>query len=243
MLLLINLEGVNDPQLAGFYQALRERCREAVIAVGPRGSGEGDGRRGGMPGTRIDPLHRGDLFCFAVDGSMEDLPAIALDVICPERPRLVVIGVVRGRRRSREGLLLALRCADLGLPVLLVEQAGTGGEERPDGAEGPLSGPTADLARTCLGVKPLRGGVLRVRYPEDPAGAAVPPRLGPCSLGEIPHHYRLVRIAEDDSSWQAGARADETADAEGATEPVASVIHLARPHDVEDITEALRARW
>jgi hypothetical protein len=242
LVLAIHPDGSAD-QAGGLVldRALRARCGVPVLAlVMARGNDGSRGRPAGA-GCRVTPLPPDGRFGFVVDGPIDDLPDLALDIICPESPLLVVVGMVHRRPRPPvEAMILVLRCADLGLPVLMLEQDVAADPAR---RADDLADRGAAIAAACLGLRQLRGSVLRVRFPAGADSAAGPMRFAALPPDVLPHH-RLVRPANGEPGWHRLpiADGDDVVAEDGRPGPVASIIPLARPDEAADLAILLADR-
>jgi 5'-nucleotidase len=202
MILLVNDDGIASPGYRALYRALRRHTGEAVLAVAPAGERSGMGHAITLDrGLVVAARHEDGFFGFAIDGTPTDCTKLALDRICPERPRLVVSGINDGPNAGRSvhysGTLgAAMEAAVDGLPAFAISRM-RGWAEADDGAD--FAG---RWAARLLGAPGLAGLVVNLNLPATPAAQWRPPRVAPHGRAGFRETYRPVREGGERHAWR-----------------------------------------
>jgi len=202
MILLINDDGIDAPGLRALYQALRRSTGQAVLAVVPTIQRSGQSHAITLDrGLSVSPKLDEGMFAFAIDGTPTDCVKLALKVLCPEPPELVVSGVNDGPNVGRSLLYsgtvgAAMEAAVEGFAALAVSRD-LGPGSFADAAEF-----AAVIAQQLLGRSEFKGQVVNLNLPATPASAWRPARLAAHGHSGFSENYRPVREAKERIAWQ-----------------------------------------
>ncbi|TVR11253.1 MAG: 5'/3'-nucleotidase SurE, partial [Planctomycetota bacterium] len=198
----VNDDGIEAPGLRALYHALRKGCNMPVLAVAPHVERSGQGHAITLQkGLRITPVwdSQDDFFGFAINGTPVDCCKLALKVIAPEQPRMVISGINDGPNVGRSlfysGTVgAALEAAVEGYCALAISL---------DRSEHPAWQAAADLgvrlAKRCMRhASLLRGHVLNVNIPVQDPSLWGPVRVLPHGLSGFEERY--APQAEKDGS-------------------------------------------
>lgn len=203
MILLVNDDGIDAPGLRPLARALRETCRQPVVAIAPTRQHSGRGHA-----ITIDrPLvvnHRleDDFFAFTVDGTPTDCLKIGLKVILKQAPTLVVSGVNDGPNVGRSlfysGTVgAAMEAAVEGCCALALSlDHGADRDFQAASAWG------ADLASRCLEAPHLRGRVINCNLPGTGKESWLAPMTVPHGLSGFDERFRQVSHEGPGTAWR-----------------------------------------
>jgi len=202
VILLVNDDGIDAPGLRALYHALRAATNEAVLAVAPHVERSGQSQAITLDrGLAVTARHDRGFFGLAVDGTPADCTKLALTVLCPEAPRLVVSGINDGPNTGRSILYsgtlgAALEAAVEGHAALAVsrEKGGGGFAEAAEFAAG--------WARRLLGRKEYRGQVVNLNLPSRPKAQWKDAVIAAHGRSGFDETYRATRDAKDRITWR-----------------------------------------
>jgi len=206
MILLINDDGIDAPGLRLLYHELRRVCKLPVLAVAPEQQRSGQAHAITLRrGLTVNHHHREGFFAFSIDGTPADCLKLALKVLCPSAPRIVVAGVNHGPNVGRSifysGTVgAALEAAIEGHPAVALSHD-VDGNDRHEDLEGACRY-AAEVVRACLGNDELVGRVLNVNLPLGRATDWKEMRIVPHGHDGFSESYASVRHAAGDATWQ-----------------------------------------
>lgn len=205
VIILVNDDGIEAPGLRALYHALRSACKMPVLAVAPQVERSGVGHAITLQkGLRITPVWDAsdDFFGFAVNGTPVDCCKLAIKVIAPERPRLVIAGINDGPNVGRSlfysGTVgAAMEAAVEGYCAMAVSM---------DRSDQPAWKAAAELAvriakRALRQGKLLQGQVLNLNIPTHGPEHWRPMRLVPHGLSGFEERYAPQAQKDGSVRW------------------------------------------
>ncbi len=167
MILLVNDDGIHAPGLRELYTALRKQCKQPVLAVAPATEHSGQSQAITLDrALTITPVHSEDFFGFSIDGTPTDCVKIALDILCPSPPLLVVSGINNGPNVGRS--IFYSGTVGAALESCIENQSAALALSKDHGDEGSWTEAAeagAELALVCLKRQEFRGYVLNCNFP------------------------------------------------------------------------------
>ena len=217
MILLVNDDGIHAPGLRQLYRELRSVTRQPVLAVAPTIQHSGQAHAITLDrGLTVTPVLDGDFFGFAIDGTPVDCLKLAIKVLAPEPPALVVSGINDGPNVGRSlfysGTVgAAMEAAVEGFAAVAVSRDVDGGDF------GPAATYAARLAKACLGRRELVGSVVNVNLPATLTDLDAPLAMVPHGRSGFEERYRPQRSRTGHLTWHLSGTRVELPD-EGTTD-------------------------
>ncbi|MDA3962120.1 MAG: 5'/3'-nucleotidase SurE [Planctomycetota bacterium] len=250
MLLLINDDGIHAPGLRHLYRALRKETGMPVLAVAPSVQHSGQSHAITLDrGLTATPILEDDFFGFSVDGTPTDCVKLALKVLLPKEPRLVISGINDGPNVGRSlfysGTVgAAIEAAIEGHPAIAISRDHGEGDDMAQAARY-----AAGIAKACLGRRELRGVVLNINIPAKLGDLETRPRLAHHGHSGFEETYRARRDQNGRLTWRlSGTRVERSN--EGVTDahllrsglPTLTVLHPDFNADGDHLPARLLAR-
>jgi len=202
MILLLNDDGIHAPGLRSLYHHLRAVCKTPVLAVAPAIQHSGQAHAITLDrGLTVSHHLEEGFFGFSIDGTPVDCLKLALKVLCPQAPRLVISGINDGPNIGRSlfysgTVAAAMEGAIEGQVAIAVSR------DRSDASWEHAAAFAAELAAVCLDRRELRGLVLNCNIPARPRAEWGELRLVRHGRSGFEERYRPSRARSGLLTWR-----------------------------------------
>lgn len=218
MILLVNDDGIAAPGLRALYRALRRLLKQPVVAVAPVDERSGQSHAITINrGMHVRPVLDEDFFGFQIEGTPTDCLKLALKVLLPQPPKLVVSGINDGPNVGRSLFYSGTIGAALEAAVEGQSAIAFSRDRDDDGSFEEAAEFAATVAQACLGQNALRGLALNVNIPGRPANEWQEPRACTHGLSGFEEGYRPQRASDGKVIWSLAGKRMELAH-EGETD-------------------------